>query len=63
MSDQAGKESQFMLSYSELGSDSPIGSDQESGRDITSLKDQFDSKCGIMPTLMEINMINKNMIL
>ena len=28
---------------------------------ITSLKDLFDSECGIMPTLVEINMTNKHM--
>ena len=33
MSDLAGKESQYMFSHSELGSDSPIGSDRESGCD------------------------------
>ena len=33
MSDKAGKESQFMFSHPELGSDPPIGSDRESGCD------------------------------
>ena len=28
-----GKESQYMVSHPELGSDPPIGSDRESGRD------------------------------
>ena len=30
---KSGKESQYMVSHPELGSDSPIGSDRESGRD------------------------------
>ena len=30
---KSGKESQYMVSYPELGSDPPIGSDRESGRD------------------------------
>ena len=34
MSDKAGKESQFMFSHPELGSDPPIGSNREPGRDI-----------------------------
>ena len=34
MSDKAGKESQYMVSHSELSSDLPIGSDRESGCDI-----------------------------
>ena len=34
MSDKAGKESQYMVSHSELGSDSPIEFDRESGCDI-----------------------------
>ena len=29
------KESQYMVSHPETGSDSPIGSDRESGRDIS----------------------------
>ena len=33
MSDKAGKESQFMFSHPEIGSDPLIGSDRESGRD------------------------------
>ena len=33
MSDKAGKESQYMVSRPELGSDMPIGSDRESGCD------------------------------
>ena len=33
MSDKTGKESQYMISRLELGSDSPIGSDRESGCD------------------------------
>ena len=33
MSDKASKESQFMFSHPELGSDPPIGSDRESGCD------------------------------
>ena len=33
MSDKVGKESQYMVSYPELGSDLPIGLDRESGRD------------------------------
>ena len=33
MSDKAGKESQYMVSHPELGSDLPIGSDWESGCD------------------------------
>ena len=33
MYDKAGKESQFMFSHPELGSDPPIGSDRESGCD------------------------------
>ena len=35
MSDKVGKESQYMVSHPELGSDPPIGSDRESGRDTT----------------------------
>ena len=35
MSDKAGKESQYMFSHPELGSDPPIGSDWESGCDNT----------------------------
>ena len=31
---KSGKESQYMVSHTELGSDPPIGSDQESGCDI-----------------------------
>ena len=31
---KTGKESQYMVSHPELGSDPPIGSDRESGRDI-----------------------------
>ena len=31
---KTGKESQYMVSHSELSSDPPIGSDRESGRDI-----------------------------
>ena len=34
MSDKADKESQYMISHPELGSDPPIGSDRESGHDI-----------------------------
>ena len=30
----SGKESQYMVSHPELGSDPPIGLDRESGRDI-----------------------------
>ena len=30
------KESQYMVSHPETGSDSPIGSDRDRGRDITS---------------------------
>ena len=33
MSDKAGKESQYMVSHPELGSDLSIGSDRESGCD------------------------------
>ena len=36
MSDKAGKESQYMFSHPELGSDPPIGSDRESGSDKNS---------------------------
>ena len=32
---KTGEESQFMVSRPETGSDPPIGSDLESGRDIT----------------------------
>ena len=32
-----GKESQYMVSCSDLGSDPPIGSDRESGRDMNCL--------------------------
>ena len=31
---KSGKESQYMVSHPELGSDPPIGSDRESGHDI-----------------------------
>ena len=30
---KSGKESQYMVSHPELGSDPPIGSDRDSGRD------------------------------
>ena len=32
---KSGKESQYLFSHPELGSDPPIGSDRESGRDIS----------------------------
>ena len=35
MSDKAGKESLYMVLHPKLGLDPPIGSDRESGRDIT----------------------------
>ena len=37
-----GKESQYMVSHPETGSDSPIGSNQESGRDINSHSSHLD---------------------
>ena len=37
MSDKVGKESQYMVSHPELGSDRPIGSDRESGCDTLPL--------------------------
>ena len=37
MFDKAGKESQYMFSRPEPGSDPPIGSDRESGCDSTSI--------------------------
>ena len=36
-----GKESQYMVSLSELGSDSPIGSDRASGRNKLALEPRF----------------------
>ena len=35
MSDKAGKESQYIVSRPEIGSDPPIGSNRGSGRDNT----------------------------
>ena len=35
---KSGKESQYMVSHLELGSDPSIGSDRESGRDIRALQ-------------------------
>ena len=40
MSEKVSKESQYMVSHPELGSDLPFGSDRESGRD---------SQCGNSP--------------
>ena len=34
MSEKVSKEFQYMVSHPDLGSDPPIGSDRESGRDI-----------------------------
>ena len=37
MSDKAGRESQYLISCPELDSDPPIGSDRDSGRDMSSM--------------------------
>ena len=37
---KSGKESQYMVSCPELGSDQPIGSDRDSGCDIRNSSDQ-----------------------
>ena len=41
MSDKTGKESQYMISRPELGSDPLIGSDRELGRDILAQSGEF----------------------
>ena len=38
---KTGKESQYMVSHPELGSDPPIGSDRDSGRDKLVLEHRY----------------------
>ena len=45
MSDKAGKESQYLVSHPELGSNPPIGSDLESGRDRTCQSGRTEKGC------------------
>ena len=44
---KTGKESQYIVSRPELGSDPPIGSDRESGCDIHALR--IVVNCGLCP--------------
>ena len=56
MSNLAGKESQYMFSHFELGSDPPIGSDQESRCDT-----YFVGPCPNIEIPLTINSVQNNL--
>ena len=50
---KSGKESQYIVSRPELGSDPPFGSDRESGCDMKLVQGHWRKKQEILPLMIE----------